>query len=83
MFSSCVWFSALDFVVIHGLSCLSTPVIGGGGGEQETTGMVLVGVGCNPGRSFITLGLPFLVFASEAAHSWGKFIDLGLKYNFL
>lgn len=29
---------------------------------------MLVGVGCNAGRSFITLCLPFVAFASEIAH---------------
>lgn len=42
-----------------------------GGGEEDTKRRrtrVPVGVGCNAGRSFITLCLPFAVFASEIAY---------------
>lgn len=55
-----------------------------GDGEQDTkrSTRVLVGVGCNPGRSFITLCLLFAVFASEAAHGWGKVYWSGTEDQF-
>lgn len=44
---------------------------------------MLVGVGCNAGRSFITLSLPFAAFASEVPLGSAKYIDPGLETNLL